>query len=89
MSEHSRHKRSKMGCLPGDIAKHFKIAMLEKDVPIKVFDWQILTVKTAKSYRKDFQRKANRRWRHNSPQEIQKEIDVKSRQIQSDSTRLT
>lgn len=30
MMERARYKRSKMGCLPGDIAKRHKIAMLEK-----------------------------------------------------------
>lgn len=50
----SRHKRNKMGCVPGDISKFRKIEMLEKG-----------NSECAKSYRKDFQKKANRKFRHN------------------------
>lgn len=51
----SKHKRTKFGMLPGDIPKHDKIALLEGKTPL------------AKSYKKDFVRKANRRTRHSSP----------------------
>jgi hypothetical protein len=55
----ARHKRSKMGCLPGDLPKSKKIRMLEgEDTP------------PAKTYRKDFQKKANRKFRHDSNKEI-------------------
>jgi hypothetical protein len=64
----SRYKRDKMGCLPGDICKGRKIAMLEgKDKS-----------KCAKTYKKDFQKKTNRKFRHNSNKEIAKLIVPKS-----------
>jgi hypothetical protein len=59
-----------MGCLPGDISKKFKIAMLEGDVPIQVFPWQIISAVAAKSYRKDHHKKANRRHRRGAKKEI-------------------
>jgi hypothetical protein len=56
----SRHKRAKMGCLPGDVSKGSKAKMLAgKSDSLG-----------AKSYRKDFQKKANRRFRHNVNNEI-------------------
>jgi hypothetical protein len=52
-----------MGCLPGDIYKTRKAAMLEgKDKR-----------PCAKTYRKDFQKKANRKFRHNTNKEINHE----------------
>lgn len=54
MSERSKYKRSKMGHLPGNISKGKKVAMLEGE-----------NTNVAKSYRKDFQKKANRKFRHN------------------------
>ncbi len=66
----SRHKRSKFGDLPGDLSKQVKINMLEGNTPIQVFPWQTINDKCAKSYRKDFQKKANRRFRHNANKEI-------------------
>ena len=49
-----------MGCLPGDVSKVKKAEMLEgKSSSLG-----------AKSYRKDFQKKANRKFRHNSKKEI-------------------
>lgn len=54
MTEKARYKRNKMGCLPGDISKGKKIRMLEGE-----------NSTVAKSYRKDFQKKANRKFRHN------------------------
>jgi len=71
MMERARYKRSKMRCLPGDVHKSIKIAMLEKNVPIEVFPWQIISSKAAKVYRKEHQKKANRRHRHNADKEIQ------------------
>lgn len=57
----SRYKRTKMGCLPGDVSKGSKAKMLEgKSDSLG-----------AKSYRKDFQKKANRRFRHNAKKEIE------------------
>lgn len=50
------YKRSKMGCLPGDYSKKVKIAMLEKRDTI-------VGANCAKSYRKDFCKIANRRFR--------------------------
>ena len=47
------YKRSKFGCLPGDIAKSLKIAMLEGKIKKPV----------AKSYKRDHVKKANRRFR--------------------------
>ena len=73
--EKAKYKRSKFGCLPGDIPKRFKIAMLEKNVPIQVFPWQIISNKAAKTYRKDHQKKANRQHRHNADKEIQKWLE--------------
>ena len=58
------YKRSKMGCLPGDLPKRIKIAMLEGNVPIRVFPWQIINAKAAKTFRKDHHKKAKRRFRH-------------------------
>jgi len=66
----SRHKRTKFGCQPGDLSKRVKIAMLEGNTPIEVFPWQTVNDKCAKTYRKDFQKKANRRFRHNTDKEI-------------------
>ncbi len=61
----SRHKRAKMGCLPGDISKGRKAKMLEgKD-----------NSPAAKSYRKDFQKKANRKFRHTAVKEKNKSFD--------------
>jgi hypothetical protein len=68
--KNSRHKRAKFGCLPGDLPKRVKIAMLEGNTPIEVFSWQIVNDKCGKSYRKDFQKKANRKFRHNSNKDI-------------------
>lgn len=49
-----------MGCLPGDVSKVRKAKMLEgKD-----------NSPGAKSYRKDFQKKANRKFRHEAKKEI-------------------
>ena len=70
--EQARYKRSKMGCLPGDVPKRYKIAMLEKDVPIQVWPWQIISDKAAKTYRKDHQKRANRRWRHQAAEKIKR-----------------
>lgn len=66
----SNYKRTKMGCLPGDISKQMKIAMLEGDVPIQVFEWQTISAAAAKSYRKDHHKKANRRHRRGAKKEI-------------------
>jgi len=66
----SRHKRAKFGDLPGDLSKSIKIAMLEGNTPIEAFPWQIINDKCAKSYRKEFQKKANRKFRHNSEKDI-------------------
>ena len=66
----TRYKRAKFGCLPGDLSKRVKIAMLEGSTPIEVFPWQIINDKCAKSYRKDFQKKANRKFRHTAEKEI-------------------
>ena len=56
----SRHKRTKMGCLPGDVSKGSKAKILEgKSDSLG-----------AKTYRKDFQKKANRRFRHNTDKDI-------------------
>lgn len=54
-----------MGCLPGDIHKSKKIAMLEGE-----------STPVAKSYRKDFQKKANRNFRHKAHKEIENELDI-------------
>lgn len=55
MSERSKYKRIKMGHLPGDISTGKKAAMLEgKDKSA-----------CAKSYKKDFKKTANKKFRHN------------------------
>ena len=54
-----------MGCLPGDIYKTKKAAMLEGE-----------NTPCAKSYRKEFQKKANRRFRHNSDKDIENGLDL-------------
>jgi hypothetical protein len=53
MSSRSAHKRTKFRCLPGDVWKGVKIAMLEGE-----------STPRAKSYRKLIQKKANRRTRY-------------------------
>lgn len=44
--------------------------MLEGNTPIEVFPWQTINDKCAKSYRKDFQKKANRKFRHTVDKDI-------------------
>jgi hypothetical protein len=61
--EKSRYKKSKMGCLPGDVWKGIKIAMLEDKLPGQG--------KRSKSYRKEQHKKANRRFRHEAEREIE------------------
>jgi hypothetical protein len=56
----ARYKRTKMGCLPGDISKGKKAAMLEGTDKSNC----------AKSYRKDFQKEANRKFRHTANKDI-------------------
>jgi len=68
--EKAQYKRSKFGCLPGDIPKRHKIAMLEGNVPVQVFPWQTISVEAAKIYRRDHQKRANRRHRYAGKQEV-------------------
>lgn len=54
------YKRTKMGALPGDWPRYYKIRMLEQGInpgPDGCL--------TAKTFRRDFVKKANRRFRHN------------------------
>lgn len=73
--QRASYKRSKLRCLPGDVPKRYKIAMLEKDVPIRVLPWQIISCNAAKSYRKDHRKHTNRRWRYSAAEQIQKEMN--------------
>lgn len=68
--EKARYKRSKFGCLPGDISKRHKIAMLETREPVQVWPWQVIAPYAAKVYRKDHQKRANRRFRHAADKDI-------------------
>ena len=67
----SRYKRSKFGCLPGDIPKRYKIAMLESKSPIVVFPWQTISAYASKVYRKEHHKRAERRQRQSMKKEIE------------------
>jgi hypothetical protein len=69
----SRHKRTKMRMLPGDVPKSEKINMLEGNIDA-LYERNAHTAmldvnqaKRAKGYKKDFVKKANRRARRASP----------------------
>ena len=73
MSNVSRHKRMKLGMLPGDIPIQEKALMLEKGVRVlgilpadtnRIDPKGELGRRVAKAYKKDVVRMANRRTRH-------------------------
>ena len=63
----SRHKKTKLGMLPGDIPIQAKARILEKlvkDLPESVDPRGTLSRSCAKSFKKEVVRMANRRARH-------------------------
>lgn len=57
------YKRTKFGELTGDVSREAKIKMLEKKQEFFVWPWQLITLTTIKSFRKEYRKKANRRFR--------------------------
>jgi hypothetical protein len=60
-----KYKYSKFGSLPGTITKWAKIYMLEHKEPLEYTEKHIINKNQIKSYKKEFVKKANRRFRHN------------------------
>ena len=71
----SRFKRgNKMGDMPGDVSKRTKIRMMEKDTPIQVFPWQVITEKAAKGYRRDQRKRAKAKFNRREERAIEREL---------------
>lgn len=63
MGSRSNWKRHKMGMLPGNIGKGAMANMLEKNTPIQIFSWQVVSNAQAKSFRKRQHRRALKAFR--------------------------
>lgn len=53
-------KRVKHGQQPGDISKQFKIAMREKQTPIVISSYQVISSKAAKTFRRMIAKKGRK-----------------------------
>lgn len=69
-SNKNEHKRIKHHSYPGDISKKHKIAMREKETPIKVSSCHIIEDEAAKSYRTNLKNRSKSVQRQRDKKEI-------------------